>query len=214
MCSIIGSFSKEMIKSLVLLNQHRGNFSYSIAAYDIHQHEVVDLKKDFDVFDFNVLDSMTESSNIYYICHLQAPTGGLLKEIERIHPTHIDDTYMWHNGIITPAGMRFLNELNSREDSFDTYALHNYLYNNNDLSKVEGLFTCCYVDFNVYVFRTKHGKLYVDDNLNLSSERFEGSKCINYDTIYNLDFINKTLQYADEFKTLNYNYIIKGELDA
>ncbi len=57
------------------------------------------------------------------------------------------------------------------------------------------------------------GKLYVNDELDLSSERFEGSKCINYDTIYRMNFVEKLLQPVSYFKTNRYNVIINGELD-
>ena len=62
------------------------------------------------------------------------------------------------------------------------------------------------------VFRTKHGKLYVDENLSISSERFEGSKCINFDTVYEIDWENRVLKPIANFKTRMFNFIIKGEM--
>lgn len=215
MCSIIGSFSIDKIKELVVLNQHRGNFSFSISTFDTETHELIQRCKCFGEFDFLALESCNESPTTYFICHIQAPTGGLLKELDRIHPTAISNTYLWHNGIIQPAGMEFLNQINSSVGTFDTRELHQAIVDDSldVLSLIEGLFTCVYVkDDGVRIFRTKHGKLYVDEELNLSSERFENSKCINYNSVYKLDFSKKMLQYESEFKTLNFNFVIKGEL--
>jgi hypothetical protein len=81
------------------------------------------------------------------------------------------------------------------------------------LNEIEGLFACLYYkDGEIFLLRTKHGKLYVDKDLNISSERFIHSKCINYDTIYKLDLETKNLIEVDTFKTKRYNIVIKGEL--
>ena len=40
--------------------------------------------------------------NVYYIGHQQSPTGGLIKDYERIHPSILNDdcntSYLYHNG--------------------------------------------------------------------------------------------------------------------
>lgn len=215
MCSIVASFSKDKIKELIKINQYRGNFSYSISLLDINEMIIKEQVKDFGMFNEQVLDKCYESDSIYYICHVQAPTGGLLKDLDRIHPTKLNNSYLWHNGIITPRGMNWLQEFSwNKNITFDTKALHNQLYNSvfDDLSYIEGLFSCLYLDEYLTMFRTKHGKLYIDNDLNISSERFENSKCINYDAIYQFDFKNKLIKDILKFKTKKFNIIVKGEM--
>lgn len=232
MCSIIGSFKKDKIIELVKLNQHRGNFSYSISIFDINDSPyMVGNIRNFGKFDIKELDNCYVHSDslgeYYYICHVQDPTNGLIKDRNRIHPNYFTnksvDSELWHNGIITAKGMDFIKENIDNKDidlNFDTALLNTIICEKdyNILSEIDGLFTCVRYYHNQFfkqkidVFRTRHGKLYVDDELNMSSEKFEGSKCINADTIYTMDFKNKKLIESGKFKTLNFNFNIKGEM--
>lgn len=210
MCSIIASYNKEKIKELVKINQHRGNFSYSISIFK--NGKLIESVKNFGSFNENILNTTSEG---YIICHLQAPTGGLIQDTNRIHPTIINDSYLYHNGIITPRGMRFLQDKLNTDETFDTKLLHDAIihYGFEILSDIEGLFSCLMVkDNEIFIFRTVHGKLYIDDDMNISSERFENSKCINSNTVYKLDIKNNTYVNYSEFKTLRFNYVIQGEL--
>jgi len=226
MCSIFGSFDKFKLEELAELNQFRGNFSYSVT-------QDGRTTKDFGKFNNEALTFIMgrhpprasvkpfkpENHNTYTVCHVQAPTGGMVKEMDRIHPTYLPtggSSLLWHNGLIRPAGIKYLQGYLSTDEEFDTLLLHKYLvrYNFTGLGDIEGLFTCVFkhgTEF--YLFRTKHGKLYVDDNLTISSERFEGSKCINYDTVYRMDWPSKSLQEVSYFKTKRFNYIIEGEMN-
>lgn len=211
MCSIIASYNKDKIKDLVKINQHRGNFSYSVSVFK--DGNIVESIKNFGAFDDTIIDGVQDG---YIICHLQAPTGGLISDVNRIHPTQINDSYLYHNGIITTRGMKYLQNYKNQglSETFDTKLLHNHLYNTDwsELSNIEGLFSCLYIkDNKIFLFRNKHGKLYVDNELTISSERFDNSKCINYDTVYNLELVNKTVNIIDNFKTLRYNIIIPGD---
>jgi len=212
MCSIIASFSKDKIKDLVKINQYRGNFSYSISAININTMLVEKTIKDFGLFNYSSLDNIKEG--FYYICHVQAPTNGILNLKERIHPTELKNSRLWHNGIITPKGVKYLQNSTNINSTFDTELLHTSLYYNQfkQLSEIEGLFSCVYLNQILTLFRTKHGKLYIDEDLNISSERFQNSKCINYNTIYKVDFKEKNIIIYDTFKTKRCNFIIQGEL--
>ena len=209
MCSIIGSFDIEILKRLILLNQHRGNFSYSITG--INKSET---KREFGELDPNSLSGM--DGNDYYLCHVQAPTGGLIKDENRIHPVKHEDSLLWHNGILTDSGIKRLQVETESTETFDTYLMVKALdkYGLDILNDIEGLFSCVWKnkDGKYLVFRTKHGKLYVDENLSISSERFEGSKCINFDTVYEIDWENRVLKPIANFKTRMFNFIIKGEM--
>ena len=207
MCSIFGSFDKSKIEELAVLNQHRGTFSYSLT-------QDKRTCKDFGEFDPSVIDTV-KSTNSYMIGHVQAPTGGMVEDFNRIHPTSIGSSLLWHNGLLTPRGIKHLQDSLKTDEEFDTKLLHEHLVKNNftGLGEIEGLFTCVFkLGEDYYIFRTKHGKLYVNDNLDISSEKFEGSKCINYDTIYKMDFERMKLMEVSYFKTKRFNYIIEGEL--
>jgi len=209
MCSIIASFSKSKILELVEINQHRGNFSYSISMYNPTTKRIINTYKDFGEFNKEALKKIT--GYVYYICHIQAPTSGLTVLTERIHPTEINNTYLWHNGIIKPQGMKYLKNTSKVSNNFDTYLLHTVLPDYKKLSEIEGLFACLYVNDGIKLFRTKHAKLYIDDDMNISSEYFEGSKCINYDTVYELNLNNRRISKIDNFETKRFNIIIQGE---
>lgn len=217
MCSIIGSLDKSKFKALVNLNQFRGNFSYSFTVYSYSTgfggKKIQDQVKGFGQFDTNL--SIGAIAGCFYIGHVQAPTGGLVKDFSRIHPTQINSSMLWHNGIITSRGIKYLQKLLDTTETFDTLLLHQAIqkFGVAELSKIEGLFACLYYDSkDFFIFRSKHAKLYIDEELSISSERFEGSKCINYDTVYKLDFNEKDIIIYDKFKTLRYNIVISGEL--
>jgi len=219
MCSIIGSFDKDSFEELVDINQFRGNFSYSFSIYDINEKRVKEQTKGFGEFDKSLIKNAVSEPNVYYIGHLQAPTGGLLKEVNRIHPTIIefdgDNSMCWHNGMLTSRGIKYLQKKLNTDETFDTKLLHKAIISSDYvklLSEVEGLFSCLFYDRDLYVFRTKHGKLFVDDDMSISSERFDNSKCINYETFYRMDFKNMKLSAGDKFTTARYNIIIDGEL--
>ena len=206
MCSIIASFKKEKLEALVDLNQFRGNFSFSYL-----ELETGESTKQFGRYNKDVI----VNNQNYKISHLQAPTGGLIQDINRIHPTMINNTKLYHNGIITPRGVKFLqNKLNCTE-TFDTWLLHKSIeeFGFDILSEIEGLFSCLYIkDDKIFIFRTRHGKLYIDEEMSISSERFDISKCINYDTVYDLDLINKNVNIINKFKTPRCNIIVPVEM--
>lgn len=206
MCSIVASFNKKNLEDLVDLNQFRGNFSFSYLEF-----ETGELTKQFGQYNKSVINNNFN----YKISHLQAPTGGLIQDINRIHPTNINNTKLYHNGIITPRGIKFLqNKLNS-DETFDTWLLHKAIdtFGFEILSEIEGLFSCLYIkDNKIYIFRTRHGKLYIDEEMSISSERFGESKCINYDIVYEVDLINKNVNIINKFKTLRCNIVVAGEL--
>lgn len=209
MCSIMASFSAEKLKELVDINQFRGNFSFSYTEVDEKNRPVVQVKS-FGEFNKDII-----SPNNYKIAHVQAPTGGLVKDEARIHPVEDNGSMLWHNGLIVPRGIKYLQELLGTDETFDTRLLHRAIlvHGFDILNDIEGLFSCLLIrNGNIFIFRTKHGKLYVDEDMNISSERFDGSKCINSDTIYNIDVSEKDITVTGAFKTKRFNYAIPGEL--
>jgi len=208
MCSIIASFNKETFEDLVDKNQHRGNFSFSYT--EVNGTDVVEQIKAYGEFAKDLV-----SKEYYKIGHVQAPTGGMVVDESRIHPVIIGDSMLWHNGLITPKGIKFLQEKLETTEQFDTKLLIGAIqkYGFSILDHIEGLFSCLYIEDNeVYIFRTKHGKLYIDESMNISSERFVGSKCIGYNRIYKLDLNKKHIIPKQPFITKRFNFVIAGEL--
>ena len=209
MCSIIGAYKHEDVKQLVELNQFRGNFSHSITTIT-DSLDVIQQEKGFGPFNYDLL---TSDEN-YHICHVQAPTGGLVKDINRIHPVREGSDMLWHNGLLTSRGVKLLQTKLNTEETFDTLLLFKAIkqFGFDILSEIEGLFSCVLIlNHKLYMFRTKHGKLHIDDQLNISSERFKGAKCINFDTIYEVDFENSSIIPVNSFKTKRFNIIVDGE---
>ena len=210
MCSIIGSFDPGILRELISRNQHRGNFSWSCSI--LSPTGVVTQKAFGDL----PPKALPTEPGPYCLCHVQAPTGGLISDTARIHPIAYADSLLWHNGIITNNGIGFLQQTTNSTETFDTFLLAKALalHGHAILSEVEGLFACVWRTNSgkFQLFRSKHAKLYVDSNLSISSERFVGSKCINSDVIYEIEWESRTLRPIGDFKTKQYNFIIKGEM--
>lgn len=211
MCAIIGSFDIKSILKLVEKNQHRGRVAYSISLYNIKSGMVTSEYK-LGEFNSEFLKSMN-TDGCYVVCHLQSPTGTGYSDEKRRHPSVVNNSYLWHNGILMPSTIKMLQE-KYYESTFDTHLLHQWLLSRGKLNEIEGSFACLFiVDNSMKIFRSKHAKLYIDDNMTISSESFFESKCINADRIYMMDLEKGSLVIESYFKTKRYNIIIKGELD-
>jgi len=211
MCSIIGSFKKKKLIELIEQNQFRGLFAHSYTLYDVLSMSILYQRKIFGTFDFDIIDD--EKENVYYICHFQAPTGGIHDDLNKIHPTKIGNSYLFHNGLIKRKSIQYLQKKYNTPSDFDTYLLHNLLPEWHELSEIEGLFSSLYIDQSgFYLFRSKHGKLYIDDDFNISTEQFKKSLCIHYDTVYKLDLQQKSMIEIAKFTTKRYNIVIEGDL--
>lgn len=209
MCSIIASYSRDKFQELIDLNQFRGNFSYSYTEFE--NNRIQEQIKNFG--EFNLGDLGYNYS--YKIGHVQAPTGGMIKDTNRIHPVNTENIMLWHNGLLTPRGIKFLQNKLGVDETFDTFLLTLAIekFDFEILNEIEGLFSCLMIKSGkIYVFRTKHGKLYIDNDMNISSERFENSKCIDADTVYELDIIKLKYNIISKFKTKRFNFAIEGEL--
>jgi glutamine phosphoribosylpyrophosphate amidotransferase len=219
MCSIIGSFSEKKIMELVEKNQHRGKVAYSLASFerDGSHVKIVYGEGEFDPKIFRQL----QTDGRYMVCHLQSPTNTDAADTGYRQPSVItgssNTSYLWHNGILMPQTMEMISQVLGIESRFDTHLLHHWLEHNEALDKIEGSFACVYMGGdarNIKIFRSRHAKLYVDlETMTMSSERFDGSRCINADRVYDVDLVSGKLSIASYFKTKHFNINIKGELD-
>jgi len=197
MCSIICSSDRTQLFNLIKDTQHRGEHAHTV-------FEGRQVKEYFGLFDEEHVNHEGRT-----IVHLQAPTS----QTKFTHPTHIDRSLLWHNGIIEPRSVRELSEQYEPGMEFDTKLIHHVLEDKgfDGLSDISGSFACLYLKNDVmYMFRSKHAQLYIDNDLTVCSERFSGSKCINYDTVYKID---DDIEAIDTFETKRFNIIVQGELD-
>lgn len=206
MCSIIAGWKSEVVKDLIDINQHRGNFSYSYTEFNN--------KPSCQVKDFGPFNKSLIECNCYKVCHVQSPTSSLKEDESRIHPVTNNNNMLWHNGIVTPRGIKHLQKILITDEEFDTKLIFDSLekFGFDILSDIEGLFACLYYnDDSFYIFRSKHAKVYIDADMNISSEKFENSFCLPYDIIYKIHLQDKFLEEVCNFKTKRYNIVISGD---
>lgn len=195
MCSIIGSFSVDKLQDLRTINIARGSISHSLGIFAPnleYKSVLIDLIRQNDLInfsDFNVDDYC------YKIGHSQAPTA----KTANIHPAEYKSTLLWHNGLI--KGMF---------DQWDTAYICKNLYESNweFLSTVNGSFACIYYDENehLYVFRNEIAPLFVDQNLNISSTKFDDSTSLEPNVVFKLDLNNRIMNPVATFKTFDNPY--------
>jgi asparagine synthetase B (glutamine-hydrolysing) len=217
MCSIIGSFDKKTLKKLVKLNQFRGSFSHSLTIYNTTTGTIKSQIKNFGEFPVKLLDMITLEKDDYIIGHVQAPTGGMVLDKDRIHPVELGNSQLWHNGLLTSRGITHLQKELLTDETFDTKLLHTSLkvIGLKALNDIEGMFASVYVANNeMFIFRSKHAKLYIDKDMNISSESFVGVN-IPADTVYAVDLKEKKLSEVWKFKTKRFNVVIPdGDISA
>lgn len=217
MCGIIASKSIKKFKELVLLNQSRGTFSHSLTMlqYDDTNKHILDksIYRQFGEFNFKVFDGVSDDlKNIYLIGHVQAPTRGLVKDYQRIHPSNVaDSSYMYHNGILKSKYIKeYIVKDGYARDVWDTELLNNniYKYGFDHLSKVYGSFACLLLqDDNLYAFRNNNSIIYYDDQLSFSSVKFDNSFELISGEVFKLDLTNNSLIGRHQFKLLDNYYV-------
>lgn len=205
MCAITASFSKKKLKDLYKLNSYRGELNYSLSTFDSKDHLVswkVLLQDSGKMPDF-LIDELNIDKNTFMVAHSQAPTtdtGG-------IHPAAYTGALLWHNGIIKqstiPAG------------TWDTQWLLSRIvdYGWSSLSRVNGTFACVmFMHNNLYVFRNEISPLFIDDELNLSSTKFEGSRPLEPNTVFRIDLDTKQIYTEATFSTFENPYYFSEEV--
>lgn len=205
MCAIFASFDPIKLKDLHLLNSYRGELSYSVSTFrqDNDKINLQVLMKDRGKLDHALIDNIPGGN--YYVCHTQAPTA----PSSDIHPAVVSDSLLWHNGIVKQGTIANV--------PWDTqYILTNIIdYGWSSLSRIDGTFACIgFIDSQLYVFRNEISPLFVDNDLNISSTKFEGSRSIPANKVlkFNLEF--KMLDYITTFETVENPYYFDDEVNA
>lgn len=200
MCAITASFSKEKLLKLYKQNAYRGELSHSLTnfEYDDEQNlRIGVLFKDDGPLDIEVLDSIYERPGRYFVTHSQAPTT----DTSYIHPAEYHLNLLWHNGIV--------KQKNLKEGTWDTYWLLKNIINEgwDFLSSVDGTFACImYRDYNLYVFRNEISPLFFDNDLNLSSTKFEGSRPVTPNKVWRVNLDMRCFEEAANFTTYENPY--------
>jgi len=141
MCAIFGSSDPQMLVELYDANMHRGGHSYSIMTFD-NNMGILNIIKSTDQFPTNA-SSIRVKGAAYYLAHVQAPTDGVGSS-SPIHPAHIGQHYLYHNGQIKPRSIE--------PGTWDTEWLLNKLLINDpidykdSLNDVDGSFACAFID--------------------------------------------------------------------
>ena len=189
MCAIIGSFNKNKMISLFELNAYRGELSNSISSFN-NDGVVQNLNQYFGKFNEEHLNEHSE--DMFYIGHSQAPTTNT----NNIHPANIDNSLLWHNGIIKQKDLT--------ENVWDTeWLLKKILQQGwSILSEIDGSFACVlYKENKLYIFRNEISPLFIDEDLNISSTKFEGSDSIESNTVFELNLYSKSITNIETFTT-------------
>jgi glucosamine 6-phosphate synthetase-like amidotransferase/phosphosugar isomerase protein len=201
MCSIVGSYSKDMFIELLKLNRYRGAFSHSLTLF---QKDRCVIFKDFGDFNLDLLNNVIDGD--YMLGHCQSPTNGLVKEFDRIHPFVDSQFKLLHNGIIKKQEVDRLNLELGSSFVWDTQLLGTYIKEDFDkLSDIEGSFACaCIKDNELYIFRNAISPLYLDNAANISSTKFNDAIMIENNNIYKM--IDNTYVSVDKFNNTHNPY--------
>ena len=206
MCAIVGSFDKDKLIELIKLNSYRGSHSFSVTMLDSVRLRVVE--KSFGEVDTGAISI---GPGQYCIVHIQAPTTSA-KDHSNIHPAQEEYTCLWHNGIIKAEHVKKMQAVYGSDTDWDTELLLRAVNTSTDtLNDIDGSFSCLwYNGASAFLFRNDISPMFVDDDLNISSTKFVGSKSTPANTILGMDIENRKLYNKASFKTV-YNPYYFGD---
>lgn len=204
MCSIVGSFDKDKIIELCKLNEYRGQVSHSVSLYDVITGKIFSAKS-MGALDYGYIEHLVKDRMTYIIVHMQAPTS---QKTETIHPAKYLYNYLWHNGILKQEYVKQLKQKLDEVCEWDTFLMLKALYNSYDaLNEFDGSFACLmYAHEKLYLFRNEIAPMFYDDNLTISSTKFEGSKSLSPNAVHHVDFNFNDMFPVYKFKTVNNPY--------
>ena len=214
MCAIVGSSNADILKEFIRLNSYRGSHSYSISLFNKTTGILSVLEKRLGKPN---LDNLTIPANSYAIVHIQAPTtDGKTREF--IHPATLVGKFeswpeqaLWHNGIIKDEVVK--ENISKWNTSWDTMQILKCLHDSDnrwtELNEFDGTFSCLYYDranLSLYIFRNEISPMFVDDNLNLSSTKFEGSRETEPNKVFKINFSTNSFTEVGKFTTVENPY--------
>lgn len=197
MCAIFGSFNRNKFSKLAEVNGYRGSHSYSISIYDPIKKEIKLIKRDLGKFSMDTVDNYM---GVYWIGHIQAPTTDD-KDLDSVHPSQEDFSWLWHNGIIKD---NYVKEMQKEygDIKWDTRLLNLRLNDNKSLDEVDGAFSCLrYENGNMYLFRNEISPMFIDKELSISSTSFTGARKTTANAVLKLNFDDYNYSVVQKFTT-------------
>ena len=226
MCAIIGSFSLAKLKELLALNQHRGNFTFSITEFDSQTGRLVSTFRGCHPLTAAMLD-VCDDERYYKVVHIQAPTGLAGVDPYTIHPAvGCTGMLLWHNGILKDYQIRELQKKHHSNSGWDTELVVHQLecafemtgneeYKDNPfriLEKLDGSFACLFWDHNVlWAFRTTSAPLFVDKDMNISSLQCQDMQPLFTGRAFSFDFKARELVGVFNFQPKDNPYFFADE---
>ena len=203
MCAIFGSFNVDKMKELAVLNSYRGSFSHSFTEFNLEKG-ISNMCKGFGPVN---TDGLKQKDNTFYIAHIQAPTGGMVDDFNRIHPATRGSKLLWHNGILKQSYLR-----DSGYSGWDTQYLIDVVVDWDILGSIDGSFSCLMIENkDLHLFRSQAAPMFFDDELNLSSTKFEGSTSTKEGIVYKVDLENKSLSEIKTFQSKSNPYYLVNQ---
>jgi len=182
MCSITGSFSTDKIVELAKLNEYRGTYSHSITYIHRYTMSILSVSRGEGPL---LYDTIRVPDDHYCIVHQQAPTTD--KSLDNIHPASIGNHLLWHNGIIKEKEIKRLQSKHESTYNWDTKLILRQLIDDDTPDNIDGTFSCVWYDgSDILVFRNEISPLFIDDELNISSTKFDGSSSIEPNIMFTL----------------------------
>jgi hypothetical protein len=206
-CSIIGSFKKEKIIELCELNAYRGQQSHSIGYYDPDIQDFFYICRSYGPVNYDMIDIPEDN---YCVVHMQAPTTD--SDDDSIHPAAIGRSLLWHNGILKQKEIQRLQKIFNTDETWDTYLLLMQMINKGTPENIDGTFSCLYYNgSNLHLFRNEISPMFIDNDCNISSTKFEGSHPTKENTLYLFRPERNILNEVFTFKTVENPYYFGGD---
>ena len=195
MCSIVVSYTKNVLQHLIQLNAYRGTEKYAAFVHG-------------DMFQGSSMMPETLQCDKFTVVHHQAPTHPRSES----QPAQIGENFLFHNGIIKQRGLKKIADEIGIDSEWDTKILCAIASNRrwDLLSDVDGTFACiARIDYEWFVFRNDLAPMFVDVHLNMSSTKFDGSIAIPANKVFKLDGFQ--LAEVATFTTFDSVYYIPNE---
>lgn len=193
MCGIFASFNKEKLKELYEINRYRGEVNYSLSSFGFENSVTLkNLIRHEGKMPGDAIDKFLIVAGDYMVGHIQAPTS----QSSSIHPAEYESRLLWHNGIIKQSVFQ--------GSSWDTQWMLEKLAVNgiSELSNFDGTFACIlYASKGLFVFRNEISPMFIDDELSISSTKFEGSRSLEPNTFFEINLSTRTLSALYKFIT-------------
>ena len=194
MCSIIGTTDKDQLIELYDLNAYRGQLTFSLAGFN-KDCKLLHIEKHQGKISKEFIEEFPDC--YYYVGHQQAPTT----EHSNIHPAEINNSLLWHNGIVKQRGFDV--------NQWDTqWILSNIEHSGLEfLSEIDGTFACVlYRDENLYIFRNEISPLFVSDSLSISSTKTNNLHSLAPNTLFKINLHRMVLEEEFKFSTKDNPY--------